>query len=983
MGKTHDSTPISPKYRIEAKIGEGGMGVVYRAVQKSLNRDVALKVLRPDLLQNPNAIERFRREAQLAGSLGHENLVTVLDVDSDESGVPFLVMEYLHGETLEARLKRQSPLQPAHAVTLITQAARGLQIVHAAGIVHRDIKPSNLFICVRENREILKVTDFGVAKLNSDNGPNLTKTGSVVGTPCYMSPEQARGNRDIDYRTDIHALGAILYEMLCGQRVYPGSTQNEVIFRIASGPPIPLLDLAPWIDSGLAEVVQHALEQQPESRIRSMVELERRLIPFVEHPAVASFPMPNKRDQGGDTATTNQASSLSSDIVFEELKMAQATAPNGSSLDGSVNEEAHGSGRDPVRNTSHALLDRRREPRWKAASVWAAVAAVAVGGVLFRGYVTRGASQASHSSDLPVGGIASHAENSVGTTLVNSDVPPSVALVSQPVEAFSSVAPLPVTPHPAESNGVPVASSSAAGATQATTHTAPTFDKPPERAVGQESRGARRGVPSFDRQNPYLFVLIHARAAMKTSRVQGVALSFLIAMSWVGQARADDAQEARKRFDQAILLVEEGSFAEALAEFEKAYSLKPSVPVLYNIGMTYVALGKPVEASNALERYLLEGGSTLPPKRRAQATAELARQRARIALLELDIKPAGAEVRVDGDLIGRSPINLPVRVGLGTHKVSATMDGFVAQEATVRVASDERVHVEMALVPNTPKAEPQATIVVNCNVPGVRVYVDGQHQSTLPTTPLQVPVGAKKIAFSRPGYSEKEHSLSLTAGQEYSINCEVARLPALDKSQAATLRVVATPNDAKIFVDGELLGAESTIPSGIHRLEVRRAGYSDWARDVTLTADTVTIFEATLDLSSPNLLNAAKERWTRRKIVSASLVGLGAATIATGVGLSVWNSDRYDTWRSENDAIRTAWLGSGASARSIATRRSENVNLGDSISLVDKVSVGTAIAGGALITAGVIWYLTGTKGVEGISLEATSHSSSIGFRGAF
>ena len=260
-------------YEILSRIGAGGMGVVYRAHDSRLGRDVAVKVLAEDVATDPERLRRFEREARAAGALDHPNVVAIHDVGS-VAGTPFVVTELLEGETLRERLA-SGPLPARKAVELAVQIAQGLGAAHERGIVHRDVKPENLFL-TRDGR--VKILDFGLAKLRPlDAGPGPeaptltrgTSPGVILGTLAYMSPEQARG-QESDARSDIFALGAVLYEMLSGQRAFPGATAADTLSAILREDP-PTLKAS--LSAGIGRVVRRCLEKNPDERFASARDL--------------------------------------------------------------------------------------------------------------------------------------------------------------------------------------------------------------------------------------------------------------------------------------------------------------------------------------------------------------------------------------------------------------------------------------------------------------------------------------------------------------------------------------------------------------------------------------------------------------------------------------------------------------------------------------------------------------------------------------
>jgi len=225
---------------------------------------------------------RFQREAQAAGGLENENIAAVVDIGTADDGAPFLVMEYLEGEDLAKLLVRSGPLSVPRARTSSFRPAVGWQPRTAAASFIADLKPENLFICKRnDGSDLVKVLDFGIAKLHTGRlGTGITQTGTTMGTPSYMSLEQARGAKEVDHRTDIYALGVILYEILSGAKPHPGESYNEILYHVLSKEPAPLDSIRPSLPSGLSEVVYKAMAREADDRYASAADFTTALIPF-------------------------------------------------------------------------------------------------------------------------------------------------------------------------------------------------------------------------------------------------------------------------------------------------------------------------------------------------------------------------------------------------------------------------------------------------------------------------------------------------------------------------------------------------------------------------------------------------------------------------------------------------------------------------------------------------------------------------------
>ena len=268
---------IGGRFRVDALLGAGGMGVVAAATHLELGHRVAIKALRAELAENSTIVERFLREARAVVSLRTEHVCRVFDVGRLDTGAPFIVMELLDGMDLQHAIAKR-PLPVTTAVDYVLQACVALAEAHAAGIVHRDLKPANLFVTRRlDGGPLVKVLDFGIAKAMAEQGPQLTHANGVMGSPGFMSPEQLLSARDVDLRTDIWALGVTLYQLVSGRMPFPGPTLTEIAVKVAADPPAPL-DVG--IDPGLAAVILRCLAKVPDQRYSSVAVLASELVRF-------------------------------------------------------------------------------------------------------------------------------------------------------------------------------------------------------------------------------------------------------------------------------------------------------------------------------------------------------------------------------------------------------------------------------------------------------------------------------------------------------------------------------------------------------------------------------------------------------------------------------------------------------------------------------------------------------------------------------
>jgi serine/threonine protein kinase len=283
-----DAPPLGPgtllagKFRIERLLGAGAMGAVYAIEHEFTHNKRALKLLHPALHSVPDLVRRFLNEASAAGRAGNAHLVETFDAGTLPTGEPYLVMELLEGEPLDAILQRERSLDAALATELVAQAAEGIHAAHRAGIVHRDLKPENLFVTTRNGAPFVKILDFGVSKFAAVSADQLrhTRAGMVYGSPAYMSPEQLTAAPDVDPRADVFALGVVLFQSLTGVLPFDGPTLEALALRVLSGTRPDVQTLRPDLPPALVEVVHHALAPLRDNRFPTAEAFAEALSPF-------------------------------------------------------------------------------------------------------------------------------------------------------------------------------------------------------------------------------------------------------------------------------------------------------------------------------------------------------------------------------------------------------------------------------------------------------------------------------------------------------------------------------------------------------------------------------------------------------------------------------------------------------------------------------------------------------------------------------
>ncbi|MFK7987137.1 MAG: serine/threonine protein kinase [Sandaracinaceae bacterium] len=275
---------LQGRYRILRKLGDGGMGSVYEGQHLKIGRRVAIKILHPQFADKPEIVARFSREAQAATSIGHPNIIEVTDMGELPDGAAYMVLEFLDGRDWSDDISKQGPQPIAKVAHILIQVCDALEAAHAKGIVHRDLKPENIFLIERRgDPAFVKVLDFGISKFADSQDRSLTQTGTALGTPYYMAPEQCQGKKDTDWRADIYALGVILFQALTNQYPFDDESYPMLVLKICTEAPPPLQAYRPDAPPELVQLTNRMLSKLRENRVQSCAEVRAALTPFLQH----------------------------------------------------------------------------------------------------------------------------------------------------------------------------------------------------------------------------------------------------------------------------------------------------------------------------------------------------------------------------------------------------------------------------------------------------------------------------------------------------------------------------------------------------------------------------------------------------------------------------------------------------------------------------------------------------------------------------
>jgi serine/threonine-protein kinase len=435
---------IAGRYRLEREIGRGSMGTVWSAMHATLGQRVAIKLISSEQAGSSDARQRFALEAKAAARLRSRHVVGVYDDGETPDGTPYIVMEYLEGETLEQRLERQRDMSLGEAVRITTHVARALARAHAQGIIHRDLKSGNIFLAKTEDDEIgwvAKVLDFGVAKLADKHGPSTTKTGTIVGTPLFMSPEQIRGASHVDHRADLYSLGMVFYNMVTGSHAFDGPSYSDVLVSICTQTLPDIRVAAPWLPTAVRGWFDKACARDRELRFQSADEMAEALLEAAGPAGRNSQPIIPEEAARPSATLVGYASPESSTTILHADSAPSKTVVMSEPLAGSsgtLRSRVSTGGSETVRPRSGAA--RGVLAIWAAAGVALAVIAMLIATAIGRLTTERPSADAARAAQPePPRALAEPAE----TALPNPPPPPKAPEATTPDPEPPATAPSP------------------------------------------------------------------------------------------------------------------------------------------------------------------------------------------------------------------------------------------------------------------------------------------------------------------------------------------------------------------------------------------------------------------------------------------------------------------------------------------------------------------------------------------------------------
>ena len=844
-------TLVAGKLRIVRLLGTGGMGAVYEVEHELTKHRRALKLLHARYKVYPELIQRFLREASAAGRIGNPHIAETFDAGELETGDPYLVMELLKGETLADLLRRKQRLNISEAAELVRQACTGVQAAHDAGIVHRDLKPENLFVVERDHRPFVKILDFGISKFDphlTGGEMSTTREGASLGTPLYMPPEQVRGDKRVDQRADIYALGVILYECVTGRRPYEAETLAHLAVLIHEGHAEPLAQLRPDAPPAFGEIVHRAMANKPELRFATARELADSLANFtglVTGPTVG-WPGRGARQNAPPPVAPKPPAGPSHGAA---VSISQEWQPPRRSL-------------FPFVIAGLAALSADR-----------------------RGHLRHFAEPAKVRTDRRAFDHDGKRRRCKSAGLGGAAPPPSPRRLRR--SRRSARRRRCDRRHVENARFAPQRS-------VASRHT--DIDHVFRKRQGQVPRR-----PARPRQGqPFQMTRTFRRFLFTAAAVTWVAAPLDAAFAQTPPPK-DAKAEARSRFDGGLALFEEGNNAAALAEFQRAYDLIPNPVVLFNIGLVYAAMDRPAEAAASaakggegtcrpFSRHLGARQSDVEPAARSHRGSHRPMQRA-------------CDHRSRQCRSGQSSARGPPQNGRrNAHRRRDRRRLHAAAQAAHR---GRRREIEPRVQRSPPWKARSRISPSSRSFRPPNVMLDGELVGRTPlTSSLTLMPGNHKVELARSGYRTARTELTLGDGASGEITLEPEEDKAAVGRIGGDLKLVITETEALVTVDGTPRGpytAALRLAPGTHHLLIERGGFRPLERDVEVAGGQTTVIPIALD-PTPEMRELYVGRARSQRTWGLDRHRRRTGHRRRGRGLSLYNAGAKDDARAERDA---------------------------------------------------------------------------------
>ncbi len=796
------------RYEITGELGRGAMGVVYRAVDPVIGRNVAVKTIRLSEegtgLTRPELLKRFQTEARAAGLLTHPNIVVVYDA-GEENGLYFITMELVEGKSVQSLLDAGHGFPVPRLLRIMEQTCSALQFAHERSIVHRDIKPANLMLTADDT---VKVTDFGTAKILQFG--TVQQTTHVMGTPSYMSPEQVKG-RPVDGRSDIFSLGVMFYEMLTGEKPFPGQSVTTVIYKIVNEDPIPPRQLNPSVHPGLNDIVMRALAKEPEERYQSCREMQEDLKNYRAMGAGGNNP-----DATMISARPNGAGGLL--LAGGGLRGLHGEDPMASPTLRSLQNRANNPMQTPpIRRTG--VVQAYEEPKKKGAAGTILAGLILVGVIIYGGYKLRPELQAAHQRNNAASSNSIPATTSGPQSATSSStVPPNS--VSQPTNlplVSSQATDLAVTP---PSGAIPVKDSNSPVANTAA-------DQPLE----ANRKPSSVVVPDPAERKPET----PEKAAVETKPAEKPAAERKAPDSTLSPLAAD----YRGRIEEAVSEQGLGNRVKVTGtgntltlsgklrpqEHSALLHFMRNAPAAVHVVDDIQYDDTPVPGASKLE----DGGHPVPNK--GMAAVHIVTD-----VLGATATVIGAAGRVISEC--QTPCGFNDLVP-GRYSVQIKKDGYqplqTALEVKMGETEDQKFHLESLA----------KGLFIRTQPPGADVFINGAIQPGRTPVTLPLAPGQFNLVIRLSGYEPYVGPVQVKENSQTAMNLE---LVPRTLSQVAWAQVNTTPEGAEIFIDGSSSGqfspARVQLPAGAHTLGLRLSGYQPGKRMIQVTeGGTVSVLE--------------------------------------------------------------------------------------------------------------------------------------------